>query len=325
MDSNQPSTWRSFYPALTLASLLGLLVYLTLLALPTAAAGLPNLASPSRMSQAAVSPLQVTITGPTAGAINTASTFTATVTPTTTTLPVTYTWQATEQSQVVTTTSTLSHSIIFTWITTGAKAITVTATNEAGTVTTTHAITIDLNKVYLPIISKLSLDLVDDFDDGQDPNVLGGFSGTAWPSPCPPTVGADYDPLNGYNNSPNGYRLSYNVTPICYGVWQTDLRDYNYSGFSTLTFWIRGALGGEEPHIYLQDSDNCQFLSCRYFVNVKSFLPGGQVTTQWQQARIPLSVFAIPGVNLTRLRFFQIAFEHNNLAGTIYIDEIRFE
>jgi hypothetical protein len=191
----------------------------------------------------------------------------------------------------------------------------------------TQDLTLDFGActVFLPLIVKpLALDLIDDFDDGQDPNALGGFSSTAWPAQCPPTISGDYDPSYAYSGS-YGYRLSYNVTPICYGVWQTDLRGWDYSGFSTLTFWIKGASDNEQPHIYLQDSDNCQITTCRHFVNVGSFLPTGRVTTNWQQAKIPMSIFAVNGVILTRLRFFQIAFEFANMNGAIYIDEIRFE
>ena len=194
-------------------------------------------------------------------------------------------------------------------------------------VTVTQDLTLDFDfcTLFLPIIFKSPpLDLVDDFDDGEEPNALGGFSSINWPVPCPPTtISSDYDPM-AYSGS-YSYRLSYNVTPICYGVWQTDLRDWNYSGFSMTTFWIKGATGNEQARIYLQDSDNCQALPCRHFVNVGSYLPTGRVTTEWQQARIPLNVFASHGVNLMRLRFFQVVFEHDNLTGTVYVDEIRFE
>ncbi len=87
-------------------------------------------------------PTTVTIGGPTAGMVNTTYTFTATVSPVTATLPITYVWQAIEQPPI-TSTSGLSHTIPFTWNTTGTKAITVTAMNTQGTATGTHVITID--------------------------------------------------------------------------------------------------------------------------------------------------------------------------------------
>jgi hypothetical protein len=89
-----------------------------------------------------IPPSGVQIDGPTAGVINGAYTFTATVAPPTTTVPITYHWQATGQSDVWTTTSEPSHTVSFSWDTIGAKTITVTAENAAGVSTDTHAITI---------------------------------------------------------------------------------------------------------------------------------------------------------------------------------------
>jgi len=87
-------------------------------------------------------PAEVTISGPTTGTVNTAYTFTCTVGPITSTLPITYVWQATEQPSA-THTSDLSDTAPFTWNTIGTKCITVTAMNAEGTITGTHAITID--------------------------------------------------------------------------------------------------------------------------------------------------------------------------------------
>jgi hypothetical protein len=88
-----------------------------------------------------VAPEQVAIAGPTSGMVNSAYAFTATVSPITTTVPITYRWEATGQS-VITHTAGLSDTATFTWSTPGPQAITVTATNVEGFVTTTHAITV---------------------------------------------------------------------------------------------------------------------------------------------------------------------------------------
>ena len=93
------------------------------------------------LQSAAGRPAEVTISGPTIGKVNAVHTFTATVSPTMATLPIVYVWHATEQSPV-THTSGLSHTIPFTWHTTGLKAITVTAMNAGGAVTGTHVITV---------------------------------------------------------------------------------------------------------------------------------------------------------------------------------------
>jgi uncharacterized repeat protein (TIGR01451 family) len=105
----------------------------------------------------AVPPSDVAITGPITGGVQTSYTFTATVSPVGTTLPITYTWQATDQSAVVHTGGGLIDTVGFTWSVTGTKTITVTAANVADTVTATHVITIEApssRPVYLPVIKK---------------------------------------------------------------------------------------------------------------------------------------------------------------------------
>ena len=91
---------------------------------------------------AARPPTEVTIGGPTTGTVNTVYTFTCAIAPVTSTLPITYVWRATEQLSV-THTAGLTNAVPFTWSAIGTKAITVTATNLEGTITGTHAITID--------------------------------------------------------------------------------------------------------------------------------------------------------------------------------------
>lgn len=103
----------------------------------------------------------VIINGPMTGVIKATYTFTATVSPSAVTPPITYSWQATGQDDVIKTTEASSHTITFTWGATGIQAITVTATNADGTVSNTHAITISevptyavsLNKNVEPIVT----------------------------------------------------------------------------------------------------------------------------------------------------------------------------
>jgi hypothetical protein len=101
-----------------------------------------------------VAPDSVSIGGPTTGLVNTAHTFTATVSPITTTLPITYAWEATGQFPV-THTGGPSDLVAFTWNTTGTQTITVTATNISGTVSSTYVVTTARPyQVYLPIVIK---------------------------------------------------------------------------------------------------------------------------------------------------------------------------
>jgi hypothetical protein len=102
-----------------------------------------------------VAPTYVEVTGPPTGTVDTTYTFTATVNPITVTRPITYTWQATDQSPKTHTGGGLSDDITFTWELTGTKTITATATNAGGTVTNTYPIVINdasPNTVYLPLV-----------------------------------------------------------------------------------------------------------------------------------------------------------------------------
>jgi len=100
----------------------------------------------------------VTISGPTTGAVQVGHTFNAAVHPITATQPITYVWQAANQSQVTHTGGGLNDTVNFTWNVTGTQAITVTATNALGTaVSNTHVITIteaSQSSVFLPIVIK---------------------------------------------------------------------------------------------------------------------------------------------------------------------------
>lgn len=72
-------------------------------------------------------PFTVTIAGPQNGMVNLADTFTATVGPAYVKPPIGFIWNATGQNTVQTIANDLTHSVSFTWGTTGTKKITVTA------------------------------------------------------------------------------------------------------------------------------------------------------------------------------------------------------
>ncbi|MEA3341802.1 MAG: hypothetical protein U9R15_17695, partial [Chloroflexota bacterium] len=96
----------------------------------------------------------VHIAGPTTGTIGAPYTFTATVAPSTATPPITYTWQATEQSDVVAPAQGLSHTVSYTWTATSAKTITITAANCGDAVSRTHTITLEPVRLYLPLVMR---------------------------------------------------------------------------------------------------------------------------------------------------------------------------
>jgi hypothetical protein len=90
------------------------------------------------------------------GMVNTAYTFTATASfPVTGTisLPITYTWQATDQLSVIETKVSVNSNAVFSWPTDGSKTIIVTAENAEGSVVTYHTVSISTSwQVYLPVV-----------------------------------------------------------------------------------------------------------------------------------------------------------------------------
>lgn len=93
----------------------------------------------------------VTITRAASGLIDKPQSFTAVVTPANATLPITFTWQADDQTLLTVTPGSITSTATFTWTTAGTKSITVTAKNESSTVTKTFTITLsaDFNLTIL--------------------------------------------------------------------------------------------------------------------------------------------------------------------------------
>lgn len=97
---------------------------------------------------------EVSIEGPATGNVGQTHLFSAASAPLTATWPVTYTWQAAQQSTVIHGGGFID-TVDFTWSLTGTKAITVTAKNCGEAVTATHTIELaSLERVYLPLITK---------------------------------------------------------------------------------------------------------------------------------------------------------------------------
>jgi hypothetical protein len=154
--------------------------------------------------------------------------------------------------------------------------------------------------------------IVDNFNDGADPNALRGWIAPYASSGAEIVYGYDY--LNAYGDTGASQVISYVVPPNGYAVWQTSLEAVNLSSYDTLSFMVKGVAGNERPNIYLTDSfDN------RGFINIETY---GPVTQDWGCINIPLQDFG--GVYLTSLETLQIAFEWEPMQGTVYLDNIQF-
>ncbi len=105
-------------------------------------------------------PTSVTVSGPASGVVSDTYTFTATSLPGTASLPLTFIWQATGPSRIVTDSNTGRTSVVsFTWFISGMQYITVTARNAAGQAVGYDSIDIQPRAViwyyvYLPLTLK---------------------------------------------------------------------------------------------------------------------------------------------------------------------------
>jgi len=126
--------------------------------------------------------------------------------------------------------------------------------------------------------------------------------------------------------SPNGiYRISYggNIGALnayasdskSFAGWETELGGIDCSQCGALSFRIRGAEGGENATIYLDDGN------FRWGVELAKY---AHVTASWESITIPLNEFGEYGVDLTHLSELQFVFEGAKMSGTIYLDDIQF-
>jgi len=161
--------------------------------------------------------------------------------------------------------------------------------------------------------------LVDTFERGDGKNALGRNHRTLVGGAA--AVNGTFARVDG-----NGiYRLSYggNIGTIpvyasevkSFAGWSSDLGGINCSACGTLSFRIRGAEGGENFSVYLDDGN------FRWGVEVAKH---AKVTASWQTVTIPLSEFSDYGVDLTHLAELQVIFEGVKMTGTIYLDDIQF-
>jgi hypothetical protein len=100
-----------------------------------------------------IEPASITLDGLQSGVTQASYTFTATTAPISITTPITYLWQATDQTPVIHTSDLTTGSVTFTWTISGTKVVTVIASNTIGSVTTAHVIEVKMMwRVFLPIV-----------------------------------------------------------------------------------------------------------------------------------------------------------------------------
>jgi len=164
-----------------------------------------------------ISPTNVIVDGTSTGHVSATYAFTASIVPVTANRPVTYLWRAAGQAEVTTTTDAPSHTVLFTWGTTGTKTIVVTATNALSTVTSApHVITVTpgIAKIYLPLVLRNwpPMSQVHPIDNAD----IDGDYDVCWSDAAPP--GYHYVLEESTNSACTGATPVYTDTNTCYSV-----------------------------------------------------------------------------------------------------------
>jgi hypothetical protein len=97
--------------------------------------------------------------------------------------------------------------------------------------------------------------------------------------------------------------------------------------FTKLTFWVKGEKGEENFKVGLADRHWEQVGDSVKSEEVGVYLKDNKITTEWQQAVIPLDVFFIDMKEVASLAicFEADCFPEGKGTGVVYIDEIVFE
>jgi uncharacterized repeat protein (TIGR01451 family) len=192
----------------------------------------------------AVPPTAAKIHGPQTGRVDTAYTFTATVSPPTATCPV-YTWlpspTAGQGSAVVT----------YKWSTFGTKIITVTAANAGGTVSSTHSISI-WHMVHLPLVLRCypppvgppALHSIDNSD-------IDGNYDVCWSYPCFATYVLEEATDSAFSDAKEIYR----GTKTCYRISDKSAGWYYYRVEASGSGVCRGWSNTEEVGAWWEQED----------------------------------------------------------------------
>ena len=170
--------------------------------------------------------------------------------------------------------------------------------------------------------------LIDDFDQWRSEKVvyykrknsLGHYHGTWAKRPSHAIMSKSETHRRG--RSGKGLMLTYNKTSGWCG-WYTLLGELDLTEFNTLSFWVKGQLGGERFDIGFIDTQREKFeVDAVYAGPIQRFIKG-EVTTNWQEVKIPLSRVA-PDVDLSKMSAVIFWFRYEG-TGTIYIDDMKFK
>ncbi|MCX5715581.1 MAG: hypothetical protein NTV07_01725 [Candidatus Omnitrophica bacterium] len=169
--------------------------------------------------------------------------------------------------------------------------------------------------------------LVDDFDVGltsgifsERKNRLGSYQGTWAMRPSFAIITKSSEIRRG--DTGQSLVIDYRKEAGWAG-WYTLLNDIDITPYNTLSFWVRGANGGEKFDIGLADSRMQELQIDAFFLgSVNSFIQDGFVSKEWKQVRVPLAR-ASSEISLSKMGSLVFWFRQGG-QGRIYVEDIKF-
>ncbi len=184
----------------------------------------------------------------------------------------------------------------------------------------------------VPYSSSAGSLLFDDFNDGYTkPNGF-GKDVSNWSSGGAVIFLFTASPANSFGGIGGALGVDYITGPNSAGGYYSTFGDTDLSAYRGVSFWVRGASGGEDFLIGLKTDLN----NGESKIRVRPYLPAGRISTSWQKVVIPFSAFskldpsAVSATNTTDplSRMNNISFTFNgqttSFVGEVFIDEIVF-
>ncbi|MBI1880864.1 MAG: hypothetical protein HYR94_22020 [Chloroflexi bacterium] len=150
--------------------------------------------------------------------------------------------------------------------------------------------------------------IVDNFNDCDRWNAL------SWLWQTGGQITATFGSPNQSGSYGCSYRLMYSVTFAQSAYIWAELKGLDLTGYDHLQFFVKGKTGSEIMNVCLRDRTQTE--ACNLLPIV--------TTDTWQLARMPLSQFNSPNIDLTDLENLKFAFDNRIETSEVYIDSVSF-
>jgi len=102
---------------------------------------------------------------------------------------------------------------------------------------------------------------------------------------------------------------------------------FDASKYTSITFYVKGAKGGENFKLGVADRHWDKVGDSVKSEEIIKYIPGGQITTEWQKATVPMDAFFLDHKEMASIAicFETDCFPGGVGRGTIYVDRLQLE